>query len=112
MADAETFDSESNAHRLNDAIRAELAALAAEDAEAIEAATAEKLAALRVVHADVTAGNPPPRALIEAARDLNAEAILRARAKLVTVEKRLAQVQVIAGKPAPLTYGRDGRWAG
>ncbi len=103
MAEGATPDGESNALRLNDAIRAELAALAAEDAEAIEAATADKLAALRAVHADVAAGNPPPRALIEAARDLNAEAILRARAKLVTVEKRLAQVQAIAGKPAPLT---------
>ncbi len=112
MTDAETFDGESSAQRLNDAIRAELAALAAEDADEIELATAEKLAALRAVHADVAAGNPPPRALIEEARDLNAEAILRARAKLVTVEKRLAKVQAIAGKPAPLTYGRDGRWAG
>jgi hypothetical protein len=112
MADVETFDGDNNAQRLNDAIRAELAALAAEDAEAIEMATAEKLAALRAVHADVAAGNPPPRVLIEEARDLNAEAMLRARAKLVTVEKRLAKLQAIAGKPAPLTYGRDGRWAG
>lgn len=101
-----------SAHRLAAAIRAELAALADEDAAAIEAATAEKLAALRAVHADVGAGNPPPRALLEAARDLNAEAMLRARAKLVSVEKRLASVQAIAGKPAPLTYGRNGRWAG
>jgi hypothetical protein len=112
MADAEISDDENSAHRLNDAIRAELAALAAEDAEAIEKATADKLAALRAVHADVAADNPPPRALIEEARDLNAEAMLRARAKLVTVEKRLAKVQAIAGKPVPLTYGRDGRWAG
>jgi hypothetical protein len=112
MADAEILDGENSAYRLTSAIRAELAALAAEDAEAIELATADKLAALRAVHADVAAGNPPPRALIEEARDLNAEAMLRARAKLVTVEKRLAKVQAIAGKPAPLTYGRDGRWAG
>jgi len=112
MAAVATLDGDSNAQRLNDAIRAELVALAAEDAEAIEAATADKLAALRAVHADVAAGNPPPRALIEAARDLNAEAMLRARAKLVTVEKRLAGLQAIAGKPVPLTYGRDGRWAG
>jgi hypothetical protein len=112
MAEGAPSGGESNALRLNDAIRAELVALAAEDAEAIELATAEKLAALRAVHADVAAGNPPPRALIEEARDLNAEAMLRARAKLVTVEKRLAKVQAIAGKPAPLTYGRDGRWAG
>ena len=38
-----------NFHRLNDAIRAELAALVAEDAAAIEAATADKLAALRAI---------------------------------------------------------------
>lgn len=112
MADADVPADESSAHRLTAAIRAELAALAAEDAEAIEAATADKLAALHALHADAAAGNPPPRGLIEEARDLNAEAMLRARAKLVTVEKRLARVQVIAGKPAPLTYGRDGRWAG
>ena len=112
MAAPEILDDMSSGHRLTAAIRAELAALAAEDVEAIEAATADKLAALQAVHADVAAGNPPPRALIEAARDLNAEAMLRARAKLVTVEKRLAKVQAIAGKPAPLTYGRDGRWAG
>ena len=101
-----------SASRLADAIRAELAALADEDAAAIEAATTEKLAALRAVHDDIAAGTPPPRDLLEAARDLNAEAILRARAKLVTVERRLASVQAVAGKPAPLTYGRNGRWTG
>jgi hypothetical protein len=105
-------DGAGSAHRLTAAIHAELAALAAEDAAAIEAATAEKLAALRAVHDDVAAGSPPPRALLEVARDLNAKAMLHARAKLVAVEKRLAAVQSIAGKPAPLTYGRDGRWAG
>lgn len=104
-ADATSF------HRLNDAIRAELAALEAEDAAAIETATADKLAALRAVHADVAAGVPPQRALLEEARDLNAEAALRARAKMVAVERRLAGVQAMAGKPAALTYGRDGRWA-
>jgi hypothetical protein len=100
-----------NFHRLNAAIRAELAALAAEDAAAIEAATAAKLAALRAVHADVAAGIPAQRALLEEARDLNAEAALRARAKLISVEKRLARVEARAGKPPALTYGRDGRWA-
>ena len=109
--DADGFADAANFHRLNDAIRAELAALAAEDAAAIEAATAEKLGALRAVHADVAAGVTPQRALLEEARDLNAEAMLRARAKLVGVERRLAAVQTRAGKPAALTYGRDGRWA-
>ena len=101
-----------NAERLVAAIRAELAALADEDVAAIEAATANKLAALRAVHADVAAGIAPPRGLIETARDLNAEAMLRARAKMLTVEKRLAAVQAVAGKPAALTYGSNGRWAG
>lgn len=105
------MDDAANLHRLNDAIRAELAALDAEDAAAIEAATADKLAALRAVHADVAAGAVPQRALLEVARDLNAEAALRARAKMVAVERRLAAVQRAAGKPAALVYGRDGRWA-
>lgn len=97
--------------RLNKAIRAEMAALEAEDAVAIEAATSTKLAALLAVHAEVAAGAAPQRALLEEARDLNAEAALRARAKMVAVERRLAAVQRLAGKPAALTYGRDGRWA-
>jgi hypothetical protein len=95
---------------LIDAIRAELAALDAEDAEQIEAATAAKLAALDAVKADIAAGAPPHKALLSEARDLNAEAALRARAKLVTVERRLAAVATVAGRPAALVYGRDGRW--
>jgi hypothetical protein len=105
VSDTETVE------RLNAAIRAELAALADEDVAGIEAATAAKLAALRAVHADVAAGLMPPRALLEEARDLNAEAALRARAKMISVEKRLAQVSAQAGRPPALTYGRDGRWA-
>ncbi|MBC7505116.1 MAG: hypothetical protein H7267_05265 [Sandarakinorhabdus sp.] len=111
MSDDAALVDAASVQRLNDAIRAELAALAAEDAAAIEAATAAKLAALRAVHADVAAGVQPPRVLLEEARDLNAEAMLRARAKMVGVERRLAAVQAAAGKPAALTYGRDGRWA-
>lgn len=97
--------------RLIDAIRAELAALDSEDAEAIEAATASKLAALQAVQADIAGGTPPQRALLDEARVLNAEAALRARAKIITVEKRLAAVSTVAGRPASLVYGRDGRWA-
>ena len=97
--------------RLIDAIRAELAALDAEDAEGIEAATAIKLAALQAVQADIAAGAPPQKALLAEARDLNAEAALRARAKMITVERRLAAVSTAAERPASLTYGRDGRWA-
>ena len=100
-----------NVERLNAAIRAELAALADEDVAGIETATAAKLAALRAVHADVAAGMLPPRALLEEARDLNAEAALRARAKMISVEKRLSRVSAQAGRPPALTYGRDGRWA-
>lgn len=97
--------------RLIDAIRSELAALESEDAEAIEAATTGKLAALQAVQADIAGGAPPQRELLDEARALNAEAALRARAKILTVEKRLAAVSTIAGRPASLVYGRDGRWA-
>lgn len=96
--------------RLIDAIRAEIAALEAEDAERIEAATAGKLAALQAVAADVAGGVPPRKDLLATARDLNAEAALRARAKMLGVERRLAAVSVVAGRPAALVYGRNGRW--
>ncbi len=96
------------------AIRAELAALDAEDAPAIETATAVKVAALAVVQNEIAAGVAPQRAMLELARDLNAEAMLRARAKLLAVERRLSAVSAVVaaggGRPA-LVYGRDGRWA-
>lgn len=95
---------------LIDAIRAELAALDSEDAARIETATAVKLAALDAVKADIAAGAPPQKALLAQARDLNAEAALRARAKILTVERKLAAVSTAAGRPAALVYGRDGRW--
>jgi len=94
------------------AITAELAALAAEDADAITRATAEKTAALAALQAAVADGARPPRDLLEQARDLNGEAVLRSRAKLLTVERRLAAL-----RPTPmpareaLVYGRNGRWA-
>ncbi|GGE02262.1 hypothetical protein GCM10011529_05850 [Polymorphobacter glacialis] len=97
--------------RLVEAIRGELAALEAEDAMLIEAATAAKLAALQAVQADIDGGMPADRGLLGEARALNAEAALRARAKIITTEKRLAAVSVLAGRPAALVYGRDGRWA-
>lgn len=97
--------------RLVDAIRTELAALEAEDADRIEAATAEKLAALQAVQSDIAGGAAPQRDLLEEARALNAEAALRARAKIIGVEKRLGAVTAAAGRPAALVYGRDGRWA-
>ncbi len=93
------------------AIRDELAALEAEDAGAIEAATATKIAALQAVSADLAAGAPVARALLEQARDLNAEAAQKARAKLSSVERRLEAVAVVAGRPPALCYGRNGRWA-
>ncbi len=97
--------------RLVVAIRAEIAALESEDAARIEAATSDKVTALARVEADIAAGTPPDRALLEQARDLNAEAALRARGKQIAVEKRLALVSTAAGRPAPLVYGRNGRWA-
>ncbi|PZN93454.1 MAG: hypothetical protein DCF31_12490 [Alphaproteobacteria bacterium] len=110
MADTDHPGTANSFIRLIDAIRAEIAALEAEDAAAIEAATAGKLAALRSVEADIAAGTPPDKALLADARDLNAEAALRARAKMLGVERRLAAVSTAAGRPAPLVYGRDGRW--
>ncbi len=119
--DAERADSFA---RLVAAIRAELAALDAEDAAAIEAATAAKAQALEAVQADV-AGGAMNRAALEEARALNAEAALRARAKMIGVERKLVAVTNAAAGMAPpraagmalpggtgLTYGRDGRWAG
>jgi hypothetical protein len=97
--------------RLVGAIRAEIAALESEDAARIEAATAAKVSALARVEADIAAGTPADRALLEAARDLNAEAALRARGKQIAVERRLQLVSAAAGRPAPLVYGRNGRWA-
>lgn len=96
---------------LVDAIRAELSALAAEDAPAIEAATVAKVAALQAVATAVAQGAPAPRALLEAARDLNAEAALRARAKIIGIERQLGVLNARAGRPAAIVYGRDGRWA-
>ncbi len=95
------------------AIRSELDALSAEDVDAIEAATATKTQAIAAVQAAVAAGAPVPRAVLEQARDLNSEAMLRARAKLISVEKRLTALRPGNGplRPDPVAYGRDGRWA-
>ncbi|WP_310496097.1 hypothetical protein [Sandarakinorhabdus sp.] len=97
------------------AIEAELAALAAEDADAVLAASEAKTAALARVQADLAAGVPMRRDRLEAARDLNARAILLSKAKLIGVERRLGALVpsgVLAASGAPLVYGRDGRWAG
>jgi hypothetical protein len=104
-------DTEHLAGALVAAIRAELEALAAEDADAILAATSAKADALAAVQAAVAQGAPLPRSLLEQARDLNSEAMLRARAKLIGVEKRLAALRPGALRPEPVAYGRDGRWA-
>lgn len=93
------------------AIRAELDALAAEDADAIMAASDAKGRALAAVQHALAAGAPLPRATLEQARDLNSEAMLRARAKLISVEKRLAALRPQPLRPEPVAYGRDGRWA-
>jgi len=96
--------------RLVAAIRAELAALDAEDADAIEQATRAKTEALSDVQADVAAGQMD-RPALEEARRLNSEAALKARAKMIGVERKLMGVAKMAGRPEALTYGRDGRWA-
>lgn len=98
---------------LVDTIRSELAALESEDIDAITRATAAKTAALGAVQAAVAAGAVPPRPLLEQARDLNSEAILRSRAKLINIEKRLAALRPpgAALRVPAITYGSDGRWA-
>lgn len=95
------------------AITAELAALEAEDADAILAASDAKARALDTLSAAIMAGATPPRPLLEQARDLNSQAILQSRAKLISVEKRLAALRPdpAPARPQPVTYGRDGRWA-
>lgn len=106
-------DIDALASALIGAIRTELAALEAEDADAIERATAGKASALADMQAAIAAGAAPPRPLLEQARDLNSEAILRSRAKLISVEKRLAALRPpgAALRQPAVTYGRDGRWA-
>ena len=95
------------------AIRSELAALDAEDADAILAASDIKARTLADLSAAITAGALPPRPLLEEARDLNTQAILKSRAKLISVEKRLVALRPgpIIPRPEPVTYGRNGRWA-
>ena len=109
MVGFSTTDGNTNAYRVINTIPA---GLAVEDAEAFESLTAEKLAGLCDVQADVAAENTPPRAPIESARAIDADATLRARANLVSVENRFASIQTTAGKPAPMIYGGDGLWAG
>lgn len=105
-------DPEALAQALVDAIRAELDALAAEDADAILVATDAKTAALAAIQAAVAAGATAPRGLLEQARDLNAEAVLQSRAKLIGIEKRLAALRpAVVSRPEPVVYGRNGRWA-
>jgi hypothetical protein len=96
--------------RLVLAIRAELQALDAEDADAIEQATRAKTEALSAVQGEVAAGRMD-RPALEEARRLNSEAALKARAKMIGVERKLMGVARAAGRPDALTYGRDGRWA-
>lgn len=102
---------ESLAQALVAAIQAEIAALASEDADAITAATAAKTEALAAIEAAIRSGAPVPRAALEQARELNSEAMLRARAKLISVEKRLGALRPAPLRPEPVAYGRDGRWA-
>ncbi len=95
------------------AIRNELDVLDAEDADAILAASDAKAKALADLSTAIADGAPPPRPLLEEARDLNTQAILKSRAKLISVEKRLAALRPgpAIPRPEPVTYGRNGRWA-
>ena len=83
------------------------------DTDAITAASDAKARALADLSAAIAGGAPPPRPLLEEARDLNTQAILKSRAKLISVEKRLATLRPgpAIPRPEPVTYGRNGRWA-
>ncbi len=85
------------------AMRAELAALDSGDADAIEAATHAKLAAL-VVARDA---GPAPRARLQEARDLNALASARVNMLMASVGRRLETLTAASGRPPTLTYGRS-----
>ena len=87
------------------AMRAELAALDSDDAAPLEAATAAKLAALKTV----ATLPPPPLALLDTARALNALAAQRTAERLRHVDRRLRRLAEAAGRPPALCYGRDGR---
>lgn len=95
------------------AIRTELNALDAEDADAILSASDAKAKALADLSAAIADGAPPPRPLLEEARDLNTQAILKSRAKLISVERRLTALRPgpAIPRPEPVTYGCNGRWA-
>jgi hypothetical protein len=96
--------SESHA-RLMATLHDELAALDSEDAARIEAATGAKLAALHAVR-----DSPPLSAAdLEQAAALNALAAARTRTLMAGVDRRLRALSAAAGRPAGLTYGRDGR---
>ncbi|WP_419813786.1 hypothetical protein [Glacieibacterium sp.] len=84
------------------AMRDELDALDSDDAVRIEAATALKLAALGTTVA------PTPDEL-HAAQALNALASARTSTLIAGVTRRLAALATAAGRPAALTYGRNGR---
>lgn len=91
------------------AIHAELAALDSGDPGSIEDATAAKLAALERVRGEATAGFPPARADIEAARRLNDRSQARATRLAAGVARQLARLAGVPVAADALCYGPDGR---
>ena len=87
------------------ALRCEIAALDGDDPDTIAAATAAKLDVLR----SLRDAPPPPPAIVDAARALNALAAARTNVLMAGVGRRLRALAEATGRPRALTYGRDGR---
>lgn len=86
------------------ALGAEIGALEAGDPDAIEAATAAKLAALAALDPAL----PLARSDLEAARRLNDLAGARAQTLLARVRRRRDALDAARRLPPPLVYGRAG----
>lgn len=95
---------------LNDALRAELAALDAGDLGALESSTAAKLAAISALQlSPLVEPDAETEALIHEGAALCEQAALRVNLMLAGVERRLNMLARAAGHATEVRYGRDGR---
>ncbi len=95
---------------LNDALRAELAALEAGDLLALKSSTPAKLAAISALQLSPIADRDPEiDALIHEGAALCEQAALRVNLLLATVERRLSVLARVAGHAQNARYGRNGR---
>lgn len=95
---------------LNDALRAELAALEAGDIAALESSTPVKLAAISALQLSPLAERDAEiDALIHEGAALCEQAALRVNLLLAGVERRLNVLANAAGHAPELRYGKSGR---